>query len=663
MIKYIDQPMFDKQGEPTVRAISSFDEFVKTAKYENYPQGLQDFISNLKSEKDTAFLLISALGCQDWGSNRNADYFPTLGLKHSGRDYGYKTFEYFGHYYKNHVNKDPLKSTGKVIKSVWDDNMGRVLLIVKIDLNKDPETRRKIEESEIIETSMGTRVSFDLCQVCHPNWKEFYKIPESEMKKIAISNSLKDIYAIGKKYDVDLSYMTTLNPDGGPVGIHSKTSKYCRHIKYQRNQITENGVRATLINMFPKFFDISDVRTNADKSSFVLAKVAHAVEDSHITEGELDKLFKNAIAKKSGEKKADIKKTIEGDVIAKDVETIKEYFIKNILPGLRNNERDFPDPVLDQMAKYPLNDILSSLIGMGMFPRPREFQRIILIQVGKKDLADKYDKEGVCISGEESIDVSQCDTEKLNISGEYLNDDIFKMVSPYLLNRSYHRPQVVKRIVIMKKAEEIHAYLNPETEKRTSNPAIGILAGIAALYALSKTKAGRSLEPLFKTMAENKFKVIASIAGASAAAALISQSGREYRETAMFKKGSPVPVAAKKISKLTMRNFGLPIIGVPLATYLYAGHAINKAKSGRKLSLGEGIVASNPMGTSVAGIAVVHPGSRKIIFTQLKKLMKGLRKVGSMVKLGMNFNGLNMDDFPIEEQDAVIAEMWNELNN
>jgi len=661
MIKYIDQPTFDKQGEPTVRTIYSFDEFIKTANYENYPQDLQDFISNLTSEKDTAFLLISALGCQDWGSNRNADYFPTLGLNHSGRDYGYKTFEYFGHYYKNHINKDPLKSTGKVIKSVWDDAMGRVLLIVKVDLNKDPETSRKLDENEVIAVSMGTKVSFDLCQACHPNWKELYKIPESEMRKIAKSNSLKDIYVIGKKYDVDLSYITKLNSDGGPVGIHSKTSKYCRHIKYQRNQITENGVRATLINMFPKFFDISDVRTNADKSSFVLAKVAHATEDDHITEKELDKLFASTIVKNSGEKKADIKKTIEGDVIAKDVETIKEYFTDNILPGLKDNEKDFPDPVLDQMAKYPLNDILSSMVGMGMFPRPREFQRIVLIQVGKKDLADKYDKEGIHISGNEDIDTSKCDTEKLNIDGEHLNDDIFKMVSPYLLNRSYHRPQVVKRIVIIKKAGEIHAYLNPRTEKRTSNPVIGILAGIAALYALSKTKAGKSLEPLFKAMAENKFKVIASVAGASAAAALISQSGREYQESAMWKKGSPA--VAKTVSKLTMKNFGLPIIGVPLATYLYAGHAINKAKSGKKLSLGEGIVASNPMGTSVAGIALAQPGSRKIIFKGLSKLFKGITKAGSMVKLGMDFNGLNLNDFPLEEQDAVVVKMWSEINN
>lgn len=649
MIKYYDIPQYDREGNPNVNIVQQGDGFIKLADYSNYPDEMQQFINNLKPEKGIAYLLISALGDWNWGANRNADLWPAPGLKNETPEFGHKTYEEYGHYYHGHANKDPNKSFGKVVKAIWQDDMGRVLLIIKVDLNKDKETKEAIEKEDNIECSMGAKVAYDICNVCHPNYKEFYKIPEKEMKKIANAKTVKEVRDIGEKYGVDLSYISEMNPDGGPVGIHSKISKYCDHMKYHRNQILDNGIKVAVTNLRPVFFDISKVNRNADKSSFVLAKVAKEKDSEKITEIELDKQLKKESQKKKADvKKADIKKKVEGEVVAKGKDEIEKYYKENILPELYKREKEIPDEVIERIAQYPISDILSSFVGMGMFPHPKEFQKIVLISLGKKKLSDEFDKQKLYITEEDVTNIPQIPKVDIPMGGDYLNDDIMNMLMPFLRYRSYHRPHIVKRIVVIKKAGEINAYLEPR--QQGAGPLPGMLASIAAFYGLSKLKGGESLQPIIQKMVKHKGKVLAAILGATLAAKLISQSGAEYSENVAFNK------------RASFKGSLATILGFPIASYLWASHIINKAKAGQPISGIEKTIAKHPLAIGVGSASLAHPKSRKIIFDALSGTFKGLKGVKKMAEEGLGFEGLDINDYPVEEQDAVIVTLWDELH-
>lgn len=127
----------------------------KTASASFHPQ-ISEYIGNAKPIEGKSQVLLTSLGAGEyWGSNVNGDYFPQEALRHHGKDYGHKTFEYFAKVYKHHINKDPKKSYGDVILAVWHERMKRVELIVTIDHEKAPDLIERINNGEYPEVSMG----------------------------------------------------------------------------------------------------------------------------------------------------------------------------------------------------------------------------------------------------------------------------------------------------------------------------------------------------------------------------------------------------------------------------------------------------------------------------------------------------------------------------
>lgn len=654
MIKYIELPSHDSKGNDTVQPIDFYG-MEKVANYGYLPKEAQDVITTIKPQKDKAYLLISAVADECWGNNSNADIFPTQGLSNSTEDWGYKTY-LNAHYYHNHKNKDPLKSYGKVIHSIWDEQMGRILVIVEVDLIKDPDTKYAIQNGEVIPTSMGMRVPYDVCRVCHPRWKEFYKIPESDMIRIAKSGDLKEIKEIGRKYGVDLSYITELNAEAfkdeddgsrkslgfGPVGIHSAIKKYCPHMRFMRNRMTPSGIIAAVVNLRPKFFDISKVGVNAEKSSFVLEKVANKNNETITTDTEATLYIDKKSGKKQAEeKKADIEKEVEGQVLSDNEKEIRDYVGKKIIHPVIMAERDMPDQHIDRISNYPMSEILSTLLSAGMFPRPREFQRISLIQMGKRDLADKYDREGIVIPD----DTDSCEKEiKTTISADNINDNLFDIIKPFLSERSYYRPCLVKRITIVKRANEFPPHLNSYDRPKSVLP--GVLASLALVYGASKTKAGKSLVPIVENIKGNPKMWLAAVIGSEIASRLFRYAQQEYDGTEK--------TAGIRTNMATW-------VGLPVATYLYAGHVYNKAKTGKPVGKVDKFIAKNPAGVGASAGLIANPHSRKFIRNVLKGVFSKHAEVEAMVKSGMDFNGLDITQYPVEERDMAMASMWDLL--
>lgn len=163
MVKLIQFDSIDEYGVHVKSIDNSTLPLMKLASNE-YSKDIVDAIASLKRESQYYYVVINALGSLEmWGSNRNGDGFPRAGLSHyslrsdmgTENDYGYKTFEMYAHLYKNHCNKNPKKSFGKVIVSIWNPKLERVELIVGIDRIAGADIIEAIENGDNVAVSMG----------------------------------------------------------------------------------------------------------------------------------------------------------------------------------------------------------------------------------------------------------------------------------------------------------------------------------------------------------------------------------------------------------------------------------------------------------------------------------------------------------------------------
>lgn len=79
-------------------------------------------------------------------------------------------------------------------------------------------------------------------------------------------------------------------------------------------------------------------------------------------------------------------------------------FSKKTLPRLENSERDIPNDVLDLMGGLPNGAGLSTPAMAGIVLKPREFQRVVLIHIGCKPLADDLDRQGMIFPKSNKVD-------------------------------------------------------------------------------------------------------------------------------------------------------------------------------------------------------------------------------------------------------------------
>lgn len=129
LVKLIDSASFFREDEVQVSLLNLKDISSSGLEKVAADQRINEYVAqSLKPKAGKFYLHINAMGAGEYyGSNRNADYFPEQMLK----DY-HKTFEETGFVYRHHVNKDPAKSMGKVIFSIYNERMHRVELIAGV---------------------------------------------------------------------------------------------------------------------------------------------------------------------------------------------------------------------------------------------------------------------------------------------------------------------------------------------------------------------------------------------------------------------------------------------------------------------------------------------------------------------------------------------------
>jgi hypothetical protein len=178
-------------------------------------------MSGCKPDKDHVGIHLVALGdFEHYGQNRNGDGFPKKAcIKY------HDTFVKNGHVYRHHRNTDPTKSLGNIVKSAYNEKMGRVELIIHAHKDKAHDELERLAKEGEIPFSMACKVAFDRCNICD-----------------AIRTSSKD-------------------------------PNQCEHIRDGLGKMGEDGKVACTHNDEPKFFDISFVGRPADRIAWNL-KVA-----------------------------------------------------------------------------------------------------------------------------------------------------------------------------------------------------------------------------------------------------------------------------------------------------------------------------------------------------------------------------------------------------
>jgi len=482
MIKYVEYDSFDEYGQHII-PVNDLYHMNKMASGSYSPE-LMKVILNMKRQSDKYYVVINALGSYEiWGCNRNADAFPEVGLMHKSlrtdmgtpNDYGYKTFEYYAKLYKHHVNKDPKNSFGDIIFSHWNPMIRRVELIVAINTDNAQDIIDALEKNEQVAVSMGCKVKYDRCRICDNK--------------------------------------------------SSTREKYCKHLKNYLKEIIDKdlaaqwsketgkkilpGTQVFTYNDYPRFFDISRVYIGADRTAYILGKAASKghifysadiADAKGVTDTMIDKL---ATVKKEG----DIDKEVGGALGPQDVDTVatpkdndgsmysvgeSDVVRKALDEKMKNtiiDEPQLPNDLLDSMASsLPLETIFSTMLGLGIHPKPVEFQRIVLVKINQKPLAEQLENNNTIFNYQDDSDVIP-----INFSNSDFSDTLGRALTPFLQERSCFPSMLGPRIraVMIKTAQQNATIPWPEPEKKEMkiDPKLVALSGLAALFAGLKMKA------------------------------------------------------------------------------------------------------------------------------------------------------------------------------
>jgi len=414
---------------------------------------VKSLLENIKSSPRKIVILVNALGAGEyWGSNINGDYFPEVALLHKGSDYGYETFRTAG-LFKHHVNKDPSRSFGTILLSVWNDMMKRVELVIEIDRDKAFEVGAvdvcdKIDQGIFPDVSMGCKVPYDLCSYC-TDWKR-YETAKATFDPHVHKSIADAVLAVHKQQPIR--------------GISVTRNDYCEHLRKALNKIMPNGVKNYAINDYPRFFDISVVFIGADKTAKVMAKLAsvgagEAVPSWRVAEDEgylpdvEEQMEKAAHAVELPDGSGfftgtvDTKKPIGHLKPRAKVAEIKSGEIeKDITPSQFGGKAvsarpDLPNEVLDRLGSSDLSEALSTPAMMGMLLKPREFQRITIIHMGNKPLADELDRHSMVFGPTDDVESPG------EMGSEHMSDVLKKILLPFMEDKSFLEPIAKRRMV------------------------------------------------------------------------------------------------------------------------------------------------------------------------------------------------------------------------
>lgn len=347
-------------GEPTVQLVvtpgrdgRALREVTSLHKIASSNSPALDYIKNVEPEPGKSIVLVIGLGDHEtYGSNRNGDGFPSKPVpgKIAADDVLTKHFQSYdnAHVFEHHVNHDPAKAIGRVKKAFWNPFMRRVEVLEDFDHAKAPNLLEKIAAGEYPAKSMGCKIPYDVCAIC---------------------------------------------------GNRAVTRKdYCDHLRYEMNKVYPDGTKAAALNPRPGFFDSSWVTRPADRTGYLLKKVAYEIWSpampsfdlaDHVTD------LRNKAAALA--KAADIEKTISGEPIASATGTDKGTL--TLIKRYNDHEAPREAAALPRALKVTVEYTPSEAVGttdaMGL---PMGIKDLLSMFLGRMGDAPATDTEAEAVS-------------------------------------------------------------------------------------------------------------------------------------------------------------------------------------------------------------------------------------------------------------------------
>ena len=336
MRKLIKLPELSDHFEPTVQ-------IVRAGEYNRHEKTASEALEYIKQVKPipgkTVVLMLAMTASDYFGGNRNGDAWnehdvmagPCRIPAEDGLIPYHKTFETDGNVFSHHLNKDPERRIGEVLKAFYNQKMHRVELLLALLNQKAEDIIARIEKGEFPAGSMGCRVKFDQCSVC------------------------------GNK---------------APT-----RAQYCDHAKWNLGQMLPNGKRVMVWNPRSKFFDISMVRKPADRIAYMMKKVAEEDVYDVISSAELGEHLdwtENKLAELG--KLSLIQKVINGNAVAlkdddgltPDSRAIESFCSQVAMPAAQTMPA-LSDGTIRKLIESHPSDVLATLSQMGILLTTPEF--------------------------------------------------------------------------------------------------------------------------------------------------------------------------------------------------------------------------------------------------------------------------------------------------
>lgn len=326
MLKNFELEELSYHDEPTIQIVRP-GEYNRLGHVKTATEAL-DYIKHIKPQPGKTIILLLAMTADEfYGSNRNGDSWlerpahigPTYLGPETVLPKWYNTFEDMANVFKHHINKDPEKRIGEVIKSFYNWHMHRVELVVSLDNKRAEHFVEAIERGEFLPVSMGCRILYDVCSVCG------HKAPT--------------------------------------------TKDYCVHARYRMNELLPNGMRVRVFNPSPMFYDISFVVRPADRHGFMMKKVADNIPEIRSSAKMGEYIFNLQQKSSTARKLSVIKKIIDGEaVVAKDKDGLHglKSYAEHVGKPFAKNTRLINKEELEAMLSHKPSEVLSTLKSMDL---------------------------------------------------------------------------------------------------------------------------------------------------------------------------------------------------------------------------------------------------------------------------------------------------------
>lgn len=323
MRKLIFNDAFDyPEAEHLVKIVDNPDERRKIA------SAVTESWGQIEPVKNHTLIHLIALGAfEKTGSNLNFDAFEEDTCRKS-----HPTFVKKASLYRHHNSKVPHEQRdGDVLKSAYNDKMGRVELLIAANNDKCADWLGKLEKGGEAKFSMGWHCDHDICSIC------------------------------GNKA--------------------SKPNEYCMHVKkgaaapFGRNRILPDGRKCFVYNREGYWNDISYVDRGADMIAMDLAKVAGLDGSEPIGSAELAEFLEHRVLSTPklavAEKLSKIQKYIEAAGIqAKTCDSGKDLSES----ALRELQDKKPSEMFGALAKAAALLPFSEFIRLSSGSRYQEFE-------------------------------------------------------------------------------------------------------------------------------------------------------------------------------------------------------------------------------------------------------------------------------------------------